>query len=1145
MANTTRQNSLLVNQDWTRVYESFRNADFQSYDYQTLRKSMIEYLQLYYPEDFNDFIESSEYIALIDMIAFLGQSLAFRTDLNARENFIDTAERRESVLKLAKLVSYAPKRNRCAEGFLKIESLRTTQPLRDSDGNDLTNLNINWNDSTNENWYEQFITILNATLISGQKVGRPSNSQTIGGIVNSEYNLNTPSDIFPIFSFDAEVEGTQLPFEFVSATSVNKTYIYEASPRVGQLFNILYKNDGQGNASNNTGFFVYFKQGVLNSINFSITESIPNNLLNINADNINNDDVWLFERNSNNVLTNEWNQVLSVQAPNIIYNDNAAKKSYQVTTRAGDQVSLVFGDGTFSSVPQGNFTAFYRQSAGTTYKIVPSEMQNINLNIPYVSSTGRNETLTVVLSLKYTVANALAAESIEEIRSRAPQQYYTQNRMVTGEDYNTFPYANFSSISKIKAVNRSSSGTSRFLDTADTTGRYSSTNIFNEDGILLKEDIIDDSITFSFSTNQDINRVIQNQILPKIKSKELLHFYYKYFNRFSLQDLYWEQVTAGSSSCTGYFKNSSETPQQIGSLVTGNNKYLGVNCIIIFTPGEGNYFNAQNKIMTIPSSGVIPEGGKDKIYATLTNVIGNGGQGVLSTGLGPVSVSEIIPDNAIASVVIPSYNNTFSTEFTTSLIREISNYSEFGLRYDQNTTSWKIIPKSYLLTDVDTQGNYVFSQTREGQGEDNSWLLNFTLTNTVYTVEIRGLRYRFDSLRATKFYYDDTTKIFDPITGRTINDTVKILEVNKNPQGTGLLAHDVNWWVRGQVIDTDGFVNNGKVYVSYSDKNDDGVPDDPDIFDMIVQDNLVFFERDTSDISFINYNILDTDAVNTDYAVSSDILPDINLYVVGQLFFTTNFDDPTGYEFYKIVENINGVRTLENVTLDQNGFYQYRYYTGRRDLYFQYRHNALNSRRIDPSPSNLIDLYILTKNYETDYRVWASNTSNNLLEEPTRPTSEELRLQFSRLEDYKSVSDALIYNSAKFKPLFGPRASPELQATFKVVKNSGVNLSDSEIRTQVLKYINNFFTSGNWDFGDTFYFTELATYIQQSMAPNISSIIIVPNSTDQIFGSLQQIGSEANEILISVATIDNIEVISGITSTKLGASSNSVNTIIT
>mgnify|MGYP003340384230 CR=1 FL=1 len=42
--------------------------------------------------------------------------------------------------------------------------------------------------------------------------------------------------------------------------------------------------------------------------------------------------------------------------------------------------------------------------------------------------------------------------------------------MVTGEDYNTFPYANFNTISKVKAVNRISSGTSRFLDVIDNTG---------------------------------------------------------------------------------------------------------------------------------------------------------------------------------------------------------------------------------------------------------------------------------------------------------------------------------------------------------------------------------------------------------------------------------------------------------------------------------------------------------------------------------------------------------------------------------------------------------------------------------------------------------------------------------------------------
>ena len=116
MAITTRQTSLLVQQDWTKIYQTFREADFQSFDYETLRKAMIEYLRTYYPEDFNDFTDSSEYVALIDLIAFLGQSLAFRTDLNARENFLDTAERRDSILKLARLVSYNPKRIR----FFKI-----------------------------------------------------------------------------------------------------------------------------------------------------------------------------------------------------------------------------------------------------------------------------------------------------------------------------------------------------------------------------------------------------------------------------------------------------------------------------------------------------------------------------------------------------------------------------------------------------------------------------------------------------------------------------------------------------------------------------------------------------------------------------------------------------------------------------------------------------------------------------------------------------------------------------------------------------------------------------------------------------------------------------------------------------------------
>ena len=117
MSSTDRQNRLLVAEDWKRIYQSYRNADFKSYDFDNLRRTMINYIRQNYPEDFNDYIESSEYLALIDLIAFLGQNIAFRTDLNARENFLELAERRESVLRLARLLSYNPKRNQAANGL--------------------------------------------------------------------------------------------------------------------------------------------------------------------------------------------------------------------------------------------------------------------------------------------------------------------------------------------------------------------------------------------------------------------------------------------------------------------------------------------------------------------------------------------------------------------------------------------------------------------------------------------------------------------------------------------------------------------------------------------------------------------------------------------------------------------------------------------------------------------------------------------------------------------------------------------------------------------------------------------------------------------------------------------------------------------
>ena len=227
MSSTDRQNNLLLSEDWKKIYQSFKNAEFKSYDFDSLRRTMISYIRENYPEDFNDYIESSEYLALIDLIAFLGQNISFRVDLNARENFLELAERRESVLRLARLISYNPKRNVPANGLLKFESVSTTENIVDSNGVNISGRTIQWNDSSNPNWYEQFIKVINSALPVLNTFGKPIIRESVAGIPTEQYRFRTSSNDVPIFTYSKVVAGRQMTFELVSTSFKGKEEIYE------------------------------------------------------------------------------------------------------------------------------------------------------------------------------------------------------------------------------------------------------------------------------------------------------------------------------------------------------------------------------------------------------------------------------------------------------------------------------------------------------------------------------------------------------------------------------------------------------------------------------------------------------------------------------------------------------------------------------------------------------------------------------------------------------------------------------------------------------------------------------------------------------------------------------------------------------
>ena len=78
-----------------------------------------------------------------------------------------------------------------------------------------------------------------------------------------------------------------------------------------------------------------------------------------------------------------------------------------------------------------------------------------------------------------------------------------------------------------------------------------------------------------------------------------------------------------------------------------------------------------------------------------------------------------------------------------------------------------------------------------------------------------------------------------------------------------------------------------------------------------------------------------------------------------------------------------------------------------------------------------------------------------------------------------------------------------------------------------------YFSIDKWNFGDTFYFSELAAYLHSQIGDIVSSVVLVPLNQQKYFGDLYEIRSAPNEIFVNAATVNNIEVIQALTSTNL------------
>lgn len=1134
-------------ESWDKIYQAFEQVNFTSYDYGTIKEALLEYLKIYYPENFNDFIESSELVAIIEAFAYVGEMLAYRIDLNMHENSMSTAERKQSILRLAKFISYNATRNLPARGLLKITAISSSEEVTDSQGNSLSNRTIRWSDPTNSLWKEQFFLVMNRVM--RKPYGQPSKAFAVDDVDMQLYEFRNTETSFGsgTFPYIVKTNSETIPMEVVCA-DIDDSGVFERYVDGSSRMNVLYAYDGLGDSSDFTGFMLYTKQGSLTSSNLYFDNPTPNRVVDLNQDNVNNLDVWVNQLDTNGAMVRKWQKVDTVNQQNIFFNTSKNRYKYEVETLEGDRVRLIFGDGEFSEIPVGNFQVWHRTSINRDLNISKSRVQNVQMSFKYRNNFDMEETCTVTFSLVNSLSNSAKSEDIEHIRRNAPQTYYSQNRMVNAQDYNTLMLRD-SSILKLLSVNRTFAGQPKYLEWNDASGNYQNVKIFGDD-LRIYLDFKQDSVITQTSTRKLIDDIIepllqtsgvQNTIMhqyaidPALKDvrtiprrkfveRGAIGFQEKTLIQGVLDSHYYgepreyiqldNRIYAEVNSDTDFEIWDNTVPRTVGGVVWKGGAPSSLQSVASQPEFGLRYettrpFFGPTNTLVLPVANFSADAPIDEVWTIecINEANGAGTFAVTGSKSGDqpnLTVGEPY-DNGFFSCEIPVSGLTSGRNFVlgdTFIVRSFATTDPTTFQ----TVRGVVIEHTNLLgrwvvingVDLNTSPSLDLSSAgATGPQADNSWVIwvrqNIDADNNIvdYTVTFRDLKTVIES-PTTKFWYNLHNALIDSETKKRVRDSIQLLKSNLNIERTRALG-------KNQVYDVVSGVN-----------KDDGTLN-LNALEVFPKGNL-----DYSDPSELNRSQIDLFSSFVHVFGATDFV-----------YFVRNVDGSLSpVEAKPSIVNKSYRNAGASISLD--GLHERK--IGRDGLDFLWQHFSPNTNLIDPSVSNVIDIFVLTRGYYQDVKSWIDGSNPY---KPIPPSSLELRNTYRDLLSTKMMSDTVIMHNGRLKLLFGELADPQLRAKFRAIKSPTARLTDDQIKGEILDVVNTFFEVENWDFGGTFHATQLFSLIHQRLGSEISSVVLVPTFVNNSFGSMFVVECGQDEIIQSCAKISDIEIVDAFTPTTL------------
>ena len=429
------------------------------------------------------------------------------------------------------------------------------------------------------------------------------------------------------------------------------------------------------------------------------------------------------------------------------------------------------------------------------------------------------------------------------------------------------------------------------------------------------------------------------------------------------------------------------------------------------------------------------------------------------------------------------------------------------------------------------------------------------------------------------FNTNDNNQIVDFDSLDSTSDQIVVLQANTNPDENGILIANQNFDVLGmelieQNLPLAGLPDVHKLNILPIDQNDDGIPDNVSL------ENILNYERteeyqvyiatsgagdDASSLTLPDgrtylaahetedlrvYQSTDAGATYSllDFGVDWNAGSQSADFIRTQVVFVSTpaatdlirfesidyvyFNRASASDRWIPVQSTDEVKTL--FILDEEGAgspddRRFKREEGRDDLNFAWFHFTPRLNLVDPAASNIIDIFIITIGFETAMRQFLDGRVDV---QPSPPSPLDLRIAYAGLLENKMISDTTILHSGKFKILFGARANPELRAKIKVIRPSDPTqkrLTDNEVKVRVVNMVKRFLDTDFWQFGETFFFSELSAAIHIDLGLEIDSAVLVPTFAANQFGDLYVVQSREDEIFIADISTGDIEIVTSYT----------------